>query len=409
MALLTRVPAAVGEEPEAARPIGRADALRLAAAGGPGVGVAAAPRLAIVEAERRAGGILVRPAHLEVAGGYRTGPLGSGANVGVTVLQDLSLRRLGDERRRAAGAQKHEIDTDVQRARLDAAARGAFAFIAALEAKELVRLRRESLAHAERVVALVRARVTAGVDKPYELALAQGDLGTAHAGVLDAEGMQVEALAELRFALALPAAENVEAVGDLYATEERHLDETTAIHAAERAHPLLAWAAARVAVAEQEVRLTHATLGASLAIGASYVREGTGDHVVSAIVNLPLPLFDPAAFEAARMRAGAQTAQAQRVRVQAEVERDIRLAIHEREHSREVRDALRTHALGPAREAFRLAKVQYEVGTQDVAPLLYARQRLVVVEEQLAKVAADVQRADVRLGRAAGWLLGGTP
>ena len=148
-------------------------------------------------------------------------------------------------------------------------------------------------------------------------------------------------------------------------------------------------------------------LAPSIGIGASYLREGTGDQIVTGIVSVPLPIVSPGAFEAARQRAYEDTATAMVARARAEVARDVRLALHDREHWREVRDALRSQALQPMREALRLARVQYDVGTHDVSFVLLARQRLVATEEQLARVAAEVQRADIRLGRATGRLMEG--
>ena len=146
-------------------------------------------------------------------------------------------------------------------------------------------------------------------------------------------------------------------------------------------------------------------LGPTITVGGAYLHEGTGDQVWTAIVGIPLPFVNPAAYETARQRAIAMTAEAQIERVQAEMMRDIHLAIHDHEHWREVRDALRDQAVPPMKEALRLARVSYEAGTQDLSLVLLARQRLVGVEEMLARAAGEVQRADLRLQRATGALL----
>jgi outer membrane protein TolC len=219
--------------------------------------------------------------------------------------------------------------------------------------------------------------------------------------------MQVEALAELRFALGLAPTAPVSVAGDLYATDDHPVDEALAVRTAEGSHPALKLANARAALADQEVRLTRAVLGPTLNVGGTYVREGTGDHVVTGFVGVPIPFFDAASYDAARQRGLQRTAEAQVDRVRAEMQRDVRVALHDHEHWREVRDALSAKALMPMREAVRLARVQYEVGTTEIAQVLLARQRLLLTEEQLARVAGQVHRADIALGHASGSLLAG--
>jgi outer membrane protein TolC len=408
VALLARHAGAEGAGAPTAPAAGvtRAQALRLGATQGPGVEVATAPRGAAREAGERATAF-PRPPTLQLTAGYRSGSLTPGAELGAQVMQELSLHGLGAARRDAAGALAHVIEADTERARLDAAARAAYAWIGALEAHEVLRLRTDALGQSEAILATTRARVQSGVGLPFELAMARGDVGAARASMLDAEGVQVEALAELRFALGLSPTLAIAADGDLYASDERPVDEAVAVRAAEEKHPALRLAGARARLAKEEVRLTAATLAPGIGLGGAYLREGTGDQIITGVVSFPIPLVNPAAYEAARQRANEDVANAQIARTRAEVQRDVRLALHDREHWREVRGALREQALEPMKEALRLARVQYEVGTHDVSTVLLARQRLVATEEQLARVAAEVQRADVRLARATGALLVG--
>ncbi len=391
------------------RSIARIDAIRMGAQRGPGVAVAAAPRSASIEASLSSQGFFPRPPSVTMSAGRRAGSFGSGLDYSVTVLQDMSVRGLGGARSDAALSLRRAVDADVQRMRLEAATRAGLAWVTALEAEEFLRLRKEALAQAERIVAAARARVGSGVGQPYELAAAQGDYGAAVAAGLDAEGNLVEALAELRFALALPAADAIDPAGDLYATDEQPLDEAKAIQAAETGHPLVSSAQSRVAVAQQEVRLTHAVLAPGVSVGGVFSREGDGTTIVLGMVGFPLPLLDPTAFESARQRAVVHVAEALVDRARAEVDRDIRLALHERHHMREVREALRVHALPAMQESLRLAQVNYAVGTQDITNVLLARQRLGLAQEQLARAAAGVQRADIKLARATGTLLKGIP
>lgn len=379
------------------------DATRLGALRGPGVRVAEAPHDAIIEAQAASFGFL-RPPSVTLSAGYRAGALTPGPEVAASVLQDFALRPLGDARARSADAMHLAWKADVTRARLEAAARAALAWAGASETQELVRLRHAALEQAKALAFVVRARVGAGVALPHERALADAEVGAAEAAVLDAEGLQVEALAELRFALGLDPAAAVEAAGDLYVTDDSPIDDVAAVRAAQERHPAVLTAMGRQSVAAAEVEVTSAVLGPTVGIGASYVHEGTGDHVALGIVSFPIPFVDPAAFDAARQRATARVAEAQVERVRAEVARDVRLAIHDRQHWRQVRDALKDGALAPTTEALRLARAQYEAGASDVTPVLIARQKLVSTQEWLAHAAAEVQRADIRFASASGTL-----
>ncbi|HET7545883.1 MAG TPA: TolC family protein [Polyangiaceae bacterium] len=385
-------------------PIARREALLLGAKHGPGVALALAPREAVVTLGRRASG-LVRPPVLTVGGGYRAGALTPGAELNVSLAQEVPLAGVGGARSEFAKSFAHSVDTDAKRARLEAASRAALAWIDALLARELLRLREEGQTEANAILKITASRVEAGVAPPHELSLARGEAAAAQAGVLDAEGLQVEALAELRFAIGVEPTAAVTAAGDLYGADERTVDDESAVRAALAQNPSILLAVARAEQARGETRLSAAMWGPSLNVGATYVREGSGDRVFLGFVGIPIPLFDAAGFETSRQRAAQLTAESQVELTRAEIARDIRLALHDRQHWREVRDALQHGALAAYGEAFRSAQTQYEVGTSEIGPVILARQRLLGARERLAEVAARVQRADLAVARATGALI----
>jgi outer membrane protein TolC len=115
-----------------------------------------------------------------------------------------------------------------------------------------------------------------------------------------------------------------------------------------------------------------------------------------------LPLVSAGVLDTARARADASVQRAEGRHLRAALERELDLAVHERKHAREVRDALHDGVLGPASEALRQSLAQYEAGSIDTATVLAARRELLAAEERWAEAAADVRRADVRLMRLAG-------
>lgn len=401
---LSLVGQALADGSPESRLITRQRALVLGATHGPGVALAAAPRGAVGALANRASP-LVRPPVLTLGAGYRAGALTPGAELSVSLAQEVPLAGVGSARSDLAKSLARSVDTDSRRAELEGASRAAMAWTDALLAHELLRLREEARSQAEAILKITVSRVEAGVAPPHELALARGEAATAFAGVLDAEGMEVEALAELRFSIGAPATQDLAATGMLYRSEEQVVDEESAVRAAETRNPTLQLAVARAEQTDHEAQLTSAMLRPSLNLGATYVREGTGDKVLLGFVGFPIPFFDAGGFETARQRALQKTAESQVDLTRAEAARDIRLALHDRHHWREVRDALQNGALASFSEAFRLVQTQYEVGTAEIGAVILARQRLLSVEEQLAEVAARVQRADIALARATGSLL----
>jgi outer membrane protein TolC len=283
----------------------------------------------------------------------------------------------------------------------DAAAAGALAWTDARIAVELEHIRTEALHDAEELLRVAQARVRSGRSDPGEAALAQAVVGSARAGVLDAEGRRFSAEAELRFSTGLPAETPVLVAGEFEPKDEA-LDVDTLVNTARARQPDIALS---TATAERRARAAELTLSAGrpfLAVGPLVTHEGTGDWIVQARVAVPLPFVNPAAFEGARARADALVGRAEVVERRARVEAEIRIVLHEREHARAVRDALRDGALGPARAALDVASKQYAAGSTELPSVLAARRELLDAEQRWAEGVADVWRADVRLSRALG-------
>jgi len=82
--------------------------------------------------------------------------------------------------------------------------------------------------------------------------------------------------------------------------------------------------------------------------------------------------------------------------------REVRQAVHERHHAREVRETLLKGAVEPGRQAMKEVTRRYEAGAVDLSIVLSARRELLSAEEGFWAAAADVQRADFRLEHALG-------
>ena len=294
---------------------------------------------------------------------------------------------------------------DLARAKLAGAARAAIAWSTAREAEELLALRRAVTIESETLQRLAVARVTAGASMPSEVAMAEGELALANASELDAEGMWTEAKSELRFAVGQTVDAPIVAAGSLDSPAEAPLDEPAALRTAFGRSPLLTLASARREVATTEAALSLAQQTPTVGLGASYMHEGTGDSVWSAIVAFPLPFSRPGAYESARQRGPAAAAAREVELGRADLARAVVLAVHECRHTRETKAAL-ARALAPLESAARMARAQLEAGTSDATTLAFARQRLLAAKERTLHATAEIQRADTRLGLIVGTLLG---
>ena len=347
---------------DAPEPLDLAHAIARGGERGPGVAVASAPRGAVVAAQDASRTFFTLPPRLSVQAGPRFYGGGAGVELGATLMHDVPLRAVGTARAGVADALVGATEANVARARLDAMLRAGFAWVAVREAVEILALRNAAQDDAKELLRVVRARGTAGTVTPADVASAEAEASLAAAASLDGEGALVEAASELRFALAQVAGEEFLVVGDLAATDDTPSDEVHALDAALEHNPSVAAARLRALTFERDAALALALYAPTFSFGASVVREGNGENVVQGIVAFPFPFARAGAFEGARARAQAdaemETAELER----AQVSRDVTLALHERQHTRDVRTVLQA-ALTPLREAERLARITLDAGS----------------------------------------------
>ena len=368
---------------------------------GPGVAVATAPRGAVLAAQDASHTFFTLPPRLSLQAGPRFYAAGAGIEIGATLMQDIPLRAIGTARAGVADALLSATDANVDRARLDAMLRAGLAWVAVREAMEIFALRRAAEDDAKELFRVVRARGTAGTVTPGDVAAAEAEVSLAAAAALDGEGAIVEATAELRFAVAAAAGEELAAVGDLAVTDDTPSDEEHALGFALEHNPSVTAARFRALTYDRDATLAHALWAPTISVGAQLVREGNGENVLQGIVAFPFPFSRPGVFEGARARAQAdaelQTAELEK----AQVTRDVKMALHERQHTRELRAVLKA-ALAPLHEAERLARITLDAGTHDITALLLARARRIATEERWIRALAAVHAADLRFGRALG-------
>jgi outer membrane protein TolC len=372
------------------------EAMRRAEQHAPELGPRRAAMAGTREVRDAAGAVLVAPPRVELGAGprWRSDDSRTGLELTLGAWLDLPLGRQLGARRRFASALEAEARARLDQAEHDARTLAGLAWIEARLARELVGIRESSLVDAREIARIARARVDAGGAPPEEKSIAEAAAGRAQADLLDAIGKRFVADVRLRHLLGISREAQLELTGPLDAPErppsrECKSPDLQAAEAASRRSELLADA-------------TLAAGGPMLSVGPSATREGTGDWVLLGRVAFPLPLANPNAVEAARARSEALVARAEGESLRRTLERELDLAREERRHSRELRDALASGVVAPAREALRQALAQYAAGRGGTSLVLAARRELLSAEERRAEAAAEVRRADLLLARLLG-------
>jgi len=375
-----------------------AQAIALGANNGPEVIKSKATHAAGRDLEAAASPFMTQLPYIQTQLGPRLSRGALSPEVIVGVNQPFTLGDTAGVQKRVARATSQTLTATTRSAELSAARRAADAWITLALADRTLKLRREFAEQAKALVALARARVTAGEAEPVELALAESELADAHSLVIDAEGLHYTAELELSYAIGAPRT-HVDVRGELTQPPP------APIAGAATLHPDVEAAERRAALALNQVAYAKVQQAPTLAVGIQYQREGTGDQILTAVATIPLPVASPWEFQMAQQRLAAVDARAEANLVRTMTDKQRQGAAHELDHTRAQYEYLLTTALPPLREAHRLAVLRYTHGETDISAVSLIRQRLLRTEERVTEALARVQMADVELRALAGELL----
>lgn len=393
-----------------------AEAMRRAQTHAPLLETSMAAVRASHEVQRAADAVLPLPPRVELAAGPRVKSefTSASAEASAGLWFDVPVGGYGEARRAFATASIHEAQQRQSLALHDVRTAAGLAWVEARFARELVRIRAESLGRAEHIETLTHAIVDSGKTSPSAQSLATLARGRARARLLDAEGTQFMADSRLRWWIGVPADAELVLEGDL-ATAYRPMtpQQITRLLASIRSEqPDVLAAAASADRAQRAAGVTQAQGLPVLSLGPGVTREGTGDWIFLARFQIPLPTVNPAALELAQARSDAAVSQARVRELAASIELECRLALEEREHTRKLLASLDEAVISPARDALQQAELRYVSGAIDLVVVLQTERDLLEAQESWAAAAADVRRSDIRLMRllpAKHWPLGSRP
>lgn len=378
--------------------LGRVEVVRRATAAGPGVKAAQAGGDAATRLRAAASSVVSVPPRLEVDVARHSYPGGAGVDITAALWQDLSLVGLGAAKQGFAQATADVRRIELELARRHAVHQAMLAWIEAWYASALEGLRAKNVDLAQQMTRIAQSRVEGGAVAPVELALAQSVVGAARASHLEARGRRVDADARLRHALALPPDVGIEIVGDLtHSDDGASINEAAHIERVLTHHPLVRLAQSQTRKYESQAELEAARGGAFLGVGVSYAHEATGDRIIGVGLAVPIPLVNPTAFEAAAVRGEAQVSRVLVRDTQQVLAQEIRVALYDRQHARELRSVILDLSLQPARAALAEVLKRYEGGAVGLVETLSVRKELLSAEEAYLQACANVHRADATL------------
>ncbi|MCC7542716.1 MAG: TolC family protein [Deltaproteobacteria bacterium] len=343
---------------------------------------------------------------VEVGGGPRIAPDGTGVDVEVSVSQSFEIA--GERRRRlaAAASLRRLTETEIEQARWDVHCDVHAAFHRALVLRERAVLATALLAFQQQMESAVERRAAAGETAPLTTRIAQLEVAQARQVSVAASQAYLAGRLELAQLAGWPATSPPEPVGHLDVPRDppslAHL-----VEVGRRRRPAYRRLAAAVREARARAHLAEREAWPRPAVGARYLLEGAAvpegpSHVVLGTLALPLPIARTNQGERARARADVRVAETELRAAQATLE--IELA-RGRAAITAAAERLRTYGadvLPRLEENLALLQRAFELGEIELLDALVARERFLRVQSDVLDAHLDYFESAAGLERALG-------
>ena len=324
-----------------------------------------------------------------------------GADVSVTIEQQIPLSGIRRSRRTAALADVDRLRAEAERTTLDVGVQAANAFLMLQERRRTQALVAEQIGFARDVVTAANARYSSGTAPQSDVLRAEVEAARLEAAARALASEVRGADAMLNAALARDADLPVPPLAAVAFTQP--LPAWAAIKTALASRPELAAGRAEIARADADVQAMRDMFRpmATIRTGPAYtMAEGRG---WMAMAGISLPIWR------GKLRAGVAEAQAMRAMSEAElramtrmIEGDAAAAVNQLHAARDRHDALATDVLPRARMAIDPAVAGYSAGQLPLVSVIEAVQVLWRVQSDLIAADTELGLAWARLGRALG-------
>jgi outer membrane protein TolC len=325
----------------------------------------------------------------------------NGADVSVTIEQQIPLSGIRGHRRASALADVDRLRAETGRTTLDVGVEAANAYLMLQERRRTATLVTEQIAFARDVVSAANARYAAGTAPQSDVLRAEVEVARLDAIGRALVGEVRGAEAMLNTSLAFEADTPVPPLATLALPQA--VPSWIAVKSVLTSRPELAAGRAEIARADADVQVMRDMFRpmATIRTGPSYtMTDGRG---WMAMVGLSLPIWR------GRLHAGVAEAQSMRAMAEADlramtrmIEGEAAVAVSQLQAARDRQVALNTDVLPRARMAIEPAVASYASGQLPLVSVIEAVQALWLVQSDL--IAADTQLglAWARLGRAIG-------
>jgi outer membrane protein TolC len=324
-----------------------------------------------------------------------------GADVSVTIEQQIPLSGIRRHRRASALADIDRLRAEVSRTTLDVGIEAASAYLMLQERRRTAALLNEQIAFARDVINAANARYASGTAPQSDVLRAEVEVARLEALARALVGEVRGAEAVLNASLALDADNRVPPLAPL--TLAQTVPAWSVIRRALTSRPELTAGRAEIARAEAEIQVMRDMFRpmATIRTGPSYtMAEGSG---WMAMVGLSVPMWR------SKLRAGVAEAEAMRAMSEADlramtrmVEGEAAAAVGQLQAARDRQVALNTDVLPRARMAIEPAVASYASGQLPLVSVIEAIQALWLVQSELITADTQLGLAWARLGRAIG-------
>ena len=324
-----------------------------------------------------------------------------GADVSVTLEQQIPLSGIRRNRRASALADVDRLRAEANRVTLDVGVNAANAYLMLQERRRTTALVDEQMAFARDVVNAANARYASGTAPQSDVLRAEVEVARLRALQRSLTGEVRAAEAMLNTSLALDADAPVPALAPFSLTQP--VPAWSALKPALASRPELAAGRAEILRAEADVQVMRDMFRpmATIRTGPAYtMAEGRG---WMAMVGISLPIWRD------KLRAGVAEAQAMRAMSESDlramtrmIEGEAAVAVNRLQAARERQSALTSDVLPRARMAIEPAVAGYASGQLPLVSVIEAVQALWLVQSDLIAADTELGLAWARLGRAVG-------
>ena len=276
------------------------------------------------------------------------------------------------------------------------------AFYQLLLAQQDAQLARENLKTVEDLVKLVSARVGTREAPKFELVKATVELQKTRKDLARADNALLVARAKLNTVTGKALGESFAIQGE-FETVRSGLDLRVLTDQALDRHPALRRQQKAVEQAEFTIEQERASRMPNVAVIGQYHREA-GDESITAGLSVPLPLWYRRQGEIGTAMGAHRRAQAERARVQQELEQTITQHFQEVRTAQEQMQVFEQGLLYQAKEAFDIAQFSFRHGVASLLEVIDAQRVYRQTLLEYAQARADHSIALARLERAVGGL-----